>query len=316
MSVTLELVQNGKVLKSYQHEGKHFVEAPPEGTYSIRLRNNSFGQKLCVLSVDGRNVCDGTPAAFSGPGYVIAPYQTITIPGWRRTNNEVASFEFKPQEKSYASKIGDGTSNTGVIGLAVFDEKVKPAPVHIHHHHFPPIVPPVQPLPWYGGNIIRETYTSCITEIGDTGGDCDEDFGAMPMSATFGAAAAASCEEPLTTKSLTKGGTRSSSRSRTKSVSEIKGSMQLESSSTGASLGRAVEDLGTGYGAKATMFTTETTFERASKDPAFVIQVQYAMRERLIEWGVPVTKPSPSPSAFPAQPSPRIAVRAPDGWTG
>ena len=79
---------------------------------------------------------------------------------------------------------------------------------------------------------------------------------------------------------------------------------------------RSVEDLGTGYGQKQTMYTTETTFERASTEPSYLIQVQYAMRERLIEWGVPVTKPSPSPSAFPASPSPRIAVRAPDGWTG
>jgi hypothetical protein len=68
--------------------------------------------------------------------------------------------------------------------------------------------------------------------------------------------------------------------------------------------------LGTGYGKETTMHTETTTFERATPAPVLRISVQYAVREQLVRWGVPVYEEPPQPEAFPASPS----VAPPPGW--
>lgn len=329
MSVKLELIQNGRVLPSYQHDGKHFVEAPPEGEYTIRLTNNTFAQKLCVLSVDGVNVVDGKPAGFSGPGYLIGGLRTINIPGWRRTSSEVAAFQFKPQGKSYTAQMGNGTSNTGVVGLAVFDEKEKPAPIHIHHW---PTYPQNTYLPpgTYTCNTTIRSEMSRNLDLEREGGYNEIHEGPIYAMSACAAAAAAPSEDTfcsttvensagptlqdrlrshVASKGVSSQNTLSASQAPTKSSSRAK-----KSAPAAASILRGVEDLGTGYGAVKAMHTVESTFERASTEPSFVVTVQYAMRERLIEWGVPVSKPSKSPDAFPA--ARRISVPAPAGWQG
>lgn len=291
MSVTLELVQNGVVLNSYQHEGRRYVEAPPEGAYFIRLRNLSSSSKLCVLSVDGRNIVDGSEANFAGPGYVLAPYRTADIKGWRRTASEVAAFEFKPQEQSYAMKMGDGTSNTGVVGLAVFEEKVRSPAAS------------VSLTPRSGWSQDSHPYQKVQESYKGKGSNDDNNLNLMRdpqynSDNTFHSAGP--CDAAPCAADDTDG---------VDLISDTLGSRPK----IGIRGLRSAVDLGTGYGSKTSMFTTESTFERATSTPAFVFQVQYAMRERLIEWGVPVSKPSPTPNAFPAA---SIGVRAPAGWTG
>lgn len=347
MSVKLELVQNGRVLPSYQHEGKHFVEAPPEGEYTIRLTNTTFGQKLCVLTVDGINVCDGEKGSFSGPGYVIRGLQTINIPGWRRTSSEVAAFQFKPQEKSYTAQMGNGTSNTGVVGLAVFDEKEKPQPVHIHHHHWPKIQQDIYrgpyPVPTYTypsnglDPVLRGAPLYCSTaqsmDLEREGGyneihEAVSAVGAAPCAAAACSSDDTGYEDPVqrSTGPTLKERLRAHVKAKSGGGDEVSmdlplledmwpsKSVKVRGTLSTKGVTRSVEDLGTGYGQKQTLHTTEITFERASKEPSFLITVQYAMRERLIEWGVPVSKPSPSPSAFPA--SIPMGVPAPAGWRG
>lgn len=158
----IEIVQRGRVLKSYYHEGQTYVEAPPTGDYTIRLTNSSTKRRKAIVSVDGINVIDGETAGKRadgkwGPGYVLRARETINIPGWRRDNDKVARFTFEAQENSYSNQVGKGTSNTGVIGVAVFDEKEQPKQVteehHHHHHHYPwtpmPTWPQTQPF-WWG----------------------------------------------------------------------------------------------------------------------------------------------------------------------
>jgi len=124
----IEIIQNGQILRTIHHEGQTYVEAPTSGKYSLRVRNESHGRKLAVISVDGINVINGEDAGVDGGGYVLSSYQTVDVLGFRRDDGTVAAFEFSEQGGSYAAKTGRGTSNVGVIGLAVFDEKV---PVHV-----------------------------------------------------------------------------------------------------------------------------------------------------------------------------------------
>lgn len=285
----VELISGGRALRSHAHEGQTFIEAPSQGAYEIRLTNDCNQRRLAIVSVDGVNVVDGTDAGFDGPGYVLRPWETVNIKGWRRDNTKVAKFTFQPQEGSYATATGRGTKNNGVVGVAVFEEKT--IPFHL------PYVPVVHPLPfWYStGPIPTTIFSSNSTGHGD--GSTVLGLGSgEEASATF-----SSVGEPSATASGF-GATRPRA---TKSRSA--GSMLRSTKSAGPNV-----DLGTGYGKEVGMYTDTTTFERASDSPSQVLTLRYAVRARLIEWGVPVEIVSNAPQAFPAAHQP--AVPAPPGW--
>lgn len=80
---------------------------------------------LVVLSVDGVNAITGQTASPSQSGYVLEPWQSSEITGWRKSNAEVAQFVFTSSSDSYASRTGR-PANVGVIGIAVFNEARRP----------------------------------------------------------------------------------------------------------------------------------------------------------------------------------------------
>jgi len=155
----VEIISQGRVLRTIAHNHKNYIEAPADGDYEIRLTNNSPRTRMAVVAVDGINVVNNTDAGFDGPGYVLAPWQTTSIRGWRRSGSEVAKFSFVANKGSYAAGTGRGTKNTSSIGVAVFDEKPKPKPIvrppiiiREEHHHYPRPRPwnwPTYPLIWY-----------------------------------------------------------------------------------------------------------------------------------------------------------------------
>lgn len=116
---------NGQPLRHVLHNNQMYVEVPPSGEYSIRLTNNSPQRKMAVLSVDGINAISGDTAGFTGQGYVLDAWNSITVKGFLRSNSECARFTFGRVENSYSAQTGRGTSNVGVIGVAVFGEKVR-----------------------------------------------------------------------------------------------------------------------------------------------------------------------------------------------
>jgi len=74
---------------------------------------------LGVLSVDGVNVLSGDTADWSQTGYVLPPYASSDILGWRKSLSEVADFVFADASRSYAARTGR-PDNVGVIGMAIF----------------------------------------------------------------------------------------------------------------------------------------------------------------------------------------------------
>jgi hypothetical protein len=75
-----------------------------------------------VATVDGLDVIDGQPGSFEKRGYLVAPWSTVEIDGFRRSEDEVAAFRFGRVRDSYAAKRGSDR-NVGVIGVAVFQER-------------------------------------------------------------------------------------------------------------------------------------------------------------------------------------------------
>ena len=322
-----ELLQNGRVLRQITHDNQMYIEAPESGRYEIRLTNDCPRRRMAVISVDGLNIIDGKDAGYGGRGYVLMPWQTAIIKGWLRGSNEAAAFTFEASEGSYANQTGRGTKNTGVVGIAVFEEKEKPViltpppviikEVHHHHHH------DSWPRYTFGttsntlGSVSRggSTTTGNSDLIGatmdlerDSGIEHDSTFTLCSDSGPVVAAAAGAAYsadmgtlgEPISARGgeATKGFTEESSR-------------MLRSRSK-------AKDVGTGYGQRVSMYTSETDFERASDTPSYIVTLRYAVAEKLREWGVPVPEvhvaaPAPAPDPFPAA---RGFAQPPAGYRG
>ncbi|TDB26410.1 hypothetical protein ATCM_01275 [Stenotrophomonas sp. ATCM1_4] len=108
-------------LDQYPHRGQRWVAGSPGHRYSVQLRNRTGERVLVVLSVDGVNAISGQTASPDQSGYVLEPWQSSEITGWRKSNAEVAQFVFTDHGDSYASRTGR-PANVGVVGIAVFEE--------------------------------------------------------------------------------------------------------------------------------------------------------------------------------------------------
>lgn len=139
--VDIDLVDRdtGQWLPEYPHRGRLYVPGEPGHRYAVRLTNTSGERVLVVLSVDGVNAVDGRTAHPSQTGYVLAPWQSTEIAGWRKSLDDVAQFYFTDLPDSYAARTGR-PDNVGVIGIAVFRES-RP------RYYQPPYPQPYPPYP-------------------------------------------------------------------------------------------------------------------------------------------------------------------------
>jgi hypothetical protein len=113
----------GETLRTYRDHGKLYVAGTPGHRYSVRLINRTGSRVLTVLSVDGVNAVTGETASANQSGYVLDAWESTEIAGWRKSNDEIAQFNFTALPDSYASRTGR-PANVGVIGVAVFTERV------------------------------------------------------------------------------------------------------------------------------------------------------------------------------------------------
>ena len=127
---SFHLESNGRILPTFNHRGRTYVEGRFGDSYQIRVRNHTGERAEVVVTVDGRDVVSGQMGDYrSQRGYVIAPYDSVLIEGFRTSYSGVAEFSFTDVPDSYAARMGDA-SNVGVIGVAVFKEKqYRPRPV-------------------------------------------------------------------------------------------------------------------------------------------------------------------------------------------
>ena len=112
---------DGQALHVWRDHGRPVVAGRPGARYSVRLANNSGERVLAVVAIDGVNVVSGETAGVGQRGYVLEPWQRTEITGWRKSDNEVAAFEFTSLADSYAARTGR-PQDVGVIGVAVFRE--------------------------------------------------------------------------------------------------------------------------------------------------------------------------------------------------
>lgn len=140
---TLDIVDRdaGHELPRYLHAGRSWVPGRPGARYALRLRNTGPGRVLVVLSVDGVNVITGQTADWDQAGYVIEPGSSHDITGWRKSDTQVAAFEFAALQQSYAARTGR-PDHVGVIGMAVFRERTHLPQPPVAAMAPPPAAPP------------------------------------------------------------------------------------------------------------------------------------------------------------------------------
>jgi len=117
----------GTTLPVYLHRGEYWAAGVPNARYAISIRNLGGERLLAVTSVDGINVLSGDSAGYNQTGYVFDSYIGYEIAGWRKSDSEIAAFEFATTAESYAAQTGR-PAQVGVIGVALFRERV-PEPV-------------------------------------------------------------------------------------------------------------------------------------------------------------------------------------------
>lgn len=99
-----------------------FVIGQAGQRYTIVLQNHTSHRFEAVGTVDGLDVINGKPGTFDNRGYVLMPFATLEIEGFRTSTAAVAAFRFASVADSYAAQTGSAR-NVGVIGLAFFGEK-------------------------------------------------------------------------------------------------------------------------------------------------------------------------------------------------
>jgi hypothetical protein len=125
----------GQAMTTYVKDGRTYVAGRPASLYAIRLANQTDGRVMVVLSVDGVNIITGETASVGQTGYVLDPWRSYDISGWRKSDTKIASFVFAALGDSYAARTGR-PGNVGVIGMAAFLEK--PEPQAVTQAHAPP----------------------------------------------------------------------------------------------------------------------------------------------------------------------------------
>ena len=90
--------------------------------YSIVIENRSNHRFEAVATVDGLDVINGRAGSMDNRGYVMMPFATVEIDGFRQSASSVAAFRFGAIGDSYAAQKG-AARNVGVIGIAFFGER-------------------------------------------------------------------------------------------------------------------------------------------------------------------------------------------------
>ena len=120
-NVDVNILVNGHSVAKYYKDGKTYIEAKDGSEYEIQIKNNYFNRVLAVASVDGLNVLTGKLASTEDGGYVINPYNSYKIKGFRYSDEKVGAFKFTSKKNSYAEEK-QVSENCGIIGVRIFND--------------------------------------------------------------------------------------------------------------------------------------------------------------------------------------------------
>jgi hypothetical protein len=127
---SVEIVMNGVPQPVYAHGAQSFVAGAYGAAYEIRITNQSGRRIEAVVAVDGRDVVTGQPVRpHHQRGYIIQPWASASIDGFRSSTATVAAFRFASIPESYAWRTGTSWG-IGTIRVWIFEEEAPPPVVY------------------------------------------------------------------------------------------------------------------------------------------------------------------------------------------
>jgi hypothetical protein len=122
-ALTVRLLdESGRPLEGFSTGSATYVVGQHGSRYIIQIQNHTGNRLEAVATVDGLDVINGQPGSFANRGYIVSPFSTVEIDGFRRSLDTVAAFRFGTVRDSYAAKKGTDR-NVGVVGVAFFHER-------------------------------------------------------------------------------------------------------------------------------------------------------------------------------------------------
>ncbi|HEY8039170.1 MAG TPA: hypothetical protein VIF15_05220 [Polyangiaceae bacterium] len=112
----------GEPLDAMRVGDRVYVVGQEGERYSIVIANHTARRFEAVATVDGLDVINGKTGTFANRGYVLMPWASVEIDGFRQSESAVAAFRFAKVRDSYAAQRGEAR-NVGVIGVAFFAER-------------------------------------------------------------------------------------------------------------------------------------------------------------------------------------------------
>ena len=289
----------GTILPGVNHEGQIYVAGIKGLRYMVRVKNTTGKRVLAVITVDGRNVLSGQKGGFSDRGYILSPYESADIDGWRQTDEKVAAFVFGKKEGSYSAQKGS-PENVGVIGVAVFEEKeIQRHPwiytvgqtVHHHHHHD-------------NFRLFSTSDTGGKPGVGEVSITSDTMAFEPASSVTYTAASASVAPDSAPASAVYS--STAVPASAELSMRSVKRGPQKRSRRGGQQTNKAHhQEIGTEYGDSIDSHITTAPFTRATDNPCEVHEVRYDSMEALRAAGIMRRRPKVTPkqpSAFPQEP--------------
>ena len=109
---------------SPRNDARLYFQASKGRNYGIRLTNQTSERVGVLLTVDGLNVINGNLSSQSRhePMYVLDPWESTVIQGWRSSLDEVRRFVFVDEQRSYAERTGQGNGDLGWLRVTTFRE--------------------------------------------------------------------------------------------------------------------------------------------------------------------------------------------------
>ena len=132
--VTVSVEVDGSPAPVYQGldgSGRYYLEAREGAHYAVSVANRTSERLGVSLVVDGLDAISGerqesgAPWRLPRPGrmYVLEPWDSATVPGWRTSLADVRRFTFVDERASYATRSGKANAKMGWIEVLVYRER-------------------------------------------------------------------------------------------------------------------------------------------------------------------------------------------------
>lgn len=125
LAVTVKVQgRNTTLYQASNRPDRWYLEAREGGKYEVAVRNTT-GQRIAfVIAVDGLNAINGLRSHMGAdePMYVLDPWQSTTVKGWRKDLGNVSRFVFVDEARSYAARTDQANGDLGWIRVAAFNE--------------------------------------------------------------------------------------------------------------------------------------------------------------------------------------------------